>query len=237
MKLLLAIGDAAVAEAMRPAFAADQISSVQLASLSEPAAFAALADVRPRAVVCVPRWDRADLDEVRGCWWLGRASALAEIPLVLVSTADIFDGADRRARTEFDRPDPIGPRGRAAAAVEQVLADSSRLGVVVRAGPLDVGSCAVARLLGDPAGVVGGGRTCVTPVAAADVGVLVREVAVGGRAGVFHAAGDAVSLAALAEGLGIAPPRVGSTVAPPPLAAVKPPMVGATPIAAWTGAG
>lgn len=233
MDVLLASGDRDAAEAMRRAFPADAVTAVELASLTEPAAFDAVARLRPRALVCVPDFGRADLAEVQGCWWLARAGDQAGLAVVVVSTAEVFDGGDRRPRTEFDRPGPTSPRGWSALAAEQVLAESTSLGVVVRTGPLDVGARSIERLLAEPAGVVGGGAAQVTAVAATDVGVLVRELAVGRRPGVFHAAGEPVSLADLSARLGVAVPTLGSVVPPPPLEAAKPPMVGATPVSAW----
>ena len=233
MRVLLASGDRPVADAIAAAFSADVVSPLALGSLTEPTAFTAVDELSPGAVVCVPSWSRDDLDEVRGCWWLARASDLAGTTLVVVSTAEVFDGGVRRPRTEFDRPEPTGPAGRAAAAVEQLVADSTRRAVIVRAGPLDVGQRSVEQLLADPDGVAGGAATLVTPVAATGVGLLVRELAVGGRWGVFHAAGVARSLGELAARLGVAAPAAGRRVAPPPLEAPKTRMVGASAVAAW----
>ena len=236
MRLLLASGDTALAEGMTGAFADDRVAHRDdLATLGEPAAFAAVDAVVPTAVVVAPDWTRDTMNEVRGCWWFAGAAAAAGVPTVLVSTAEVFDAADRRPRDEFAVPDPSTAAGRRAFAAEQIVQRTTARAVIVRVGPTDVGACRLERLLGGT-GVVGesrGAAAAVTPVAAEDLGRVVRALAVGRRPGIFHVAGDDVTLADAADRLGVPAPPGGYGSAPPPLATVLCAMLAIPAPAAW----
>lgn len=236
MRVLVASGDRDVADGLLPAFADDQIESVDLAGLCEPAAFATVDRYRPAAVVLTPDWARAgasEMDEVRGCWWLARAADLAGVPVTLLSTAAVFDGSDRRPRSEFDAPAPNSAAGRLAHAAEQLLERTTTNLVVVRVGPLDVGALSLARLLGARGGILGGGGAEITPARIADVGPALRALSVGGRFGVWHLAGRRVSVATCAEALELPVPTPGGTPMPVPLVGQMTAMCGASLAIGW----
>lgn len=226
MRVVLAHGDEEVARHLEPAFADDEVTSADLASTREPDAFATVDQRRPAAVVLVPAWEHAGvapwpsedhLASVHGCWWWARAAGLAEIPVVLLSTAFVFPADGRAGWTEFDRPAPSTDAGRAADAAEQVVMRATREAVIVRVGPLDAGRSSLPRLLASPGGVVGGAGAEVTPAAVADVGPVLRSLAVGRRAGAYHVAGGRLALGECAARLGVEPPAAGAAAVPAPL--------------------
>lgn len=256
MRLLLASGDHALARGVAECLAVDEVvtlgtsdpaggaedtaaswggvTGVDLGGLTEPGAFAVVDRLAPRAVVLVPDWTRDGTDQIRGCWWLARAADLAGATTVLVSCAEVFDAADPRPRDEFAVASPQTPVGERAFAAEQVVQRSASTAVVVRVGPTDVGDRAFGRMLvGSGGGAPASDDAVVTPVAAAELGRVLRALTAGRRPGIFHVAGDGVTVADAAARLGIGRPPGGFRSVPPPLASVLCPMLDIAPPAAW----
>ena len=220
MRLLLGSGDREVADALAPAFAEDRMTTVELGAMSEPDAFTTVDSTAPDAVLVVPDWVRADTDELRGCWWLARAADLARTPVVLQSTAEVFDPSDRRPRSEFDRPAPATAAGRLADAAEQLLQWTTRRLVIARTGPLDRGSRSLATFADAADGVIGGADAMISPMAVGALGPSLRALMAGRRYGIWHLVAGTSTLGDAARRHGWAPPRHGDKVAPPPLTSV-----------------
>jgi hypothetical protein len=201
-------------ESLAAAFASDQVVNARL-GVSESSAFELVHEEAPDAVVMVPNWLRTGDEEVAGCWWFSRAGHLAKIPVVLLSTAAVFNSVDRTPRSEFDQPAPTDVHGKRAYEAEVLLQRTTRRAVIVRTGPTDDGS--LRDLLA--AAVVGGADATVTPLSHSEVGRLLRELTVARRYGVWHLAGEQVSLRECARRLGVPPPTEGASPVPPPLQA------------------
>ena len=217
MQVLLGSGDGELADALSDSFVDDHVVRVQLGGLGEPDAFQRVVDVDPDAVILAPDWAGDETDQLRGSWWLARAADMARVPVTVVSTAAVFDTRDRRARTEFDAAEPDTAAGRSARAVEQLVERTTRRCVIVRVGPMDVGTRTLSSLIAAPEGVVGGGSMQTTPVRVQDVGPVVRQLAIGRRYGIWHVGAGAVSIVDCARGLGLAEPRPGDARVPVPL--------------------
>lgn len=217
MNVLLASGDGELADELSASFNEDRVVSVELAGLSEPDAFQRTADIEPDAVILVPDWTGDEADQLRGSWWLARAADTAHVPVIVVSTAAVFDTRERRARTEFDVAEPDTAAGRSARAVEQLIERTTRRCVIVRVGPLDVGTRTLHSLIAARDGVVGGGSLQTTPVRVRDVGPVLRHLAVGRRYGVWHVGAGALSIADCARALGLVEPPTGDARVPVPL--------------------
>lgn len=235
--MLLAGGDGAVAGGLRTAFADDTVIAAGQA-LTEPAAFAAVEAAVPDVVAVVPDWSLTGMAAVQEVWWLARAADAADAPLVLLSTAEVLDPDPRQGpRDEFAPARPVTGAGQRAFAAETLVARTTRNGVVVRTGPLDVGAGALGDLVATPGGVQGGGGAVVTPVALVDVAPIVRHLAAGRRPGVYHVAGPQMTLAESARRLGVPAPAFGSRPVPAPLATLLGSFLDIRMPAAWPPAG
>ncbi|MCB9645714.1 MAG: sugar nucleotide-binding protein [Deltaproteobacteria bacterium] len=183
---------------------------------------AAVAEVRPEAVLLTAQWDDlegCEADEARAFTRnaepaINVAAAALEFGClpVLLSSADVFGGSGG-PWSEADPPQPLSTWARSRLKGEQFLLRAAKHGLVVRTGPvLEDGLVDLAgRLSGD---VVEADDELVSPIGAVDLGRAVAALVEARAGGVVHVAngGAPVSradlLRAAARALGLDPERV-----------------------------
>jgi dTDP-4-dehydrorhamnose reductase len=183
---------------------------------------AAVAEVRPEAVLLAFQWDDlegCEADEAKAFAKnaepaINVAAAALEfgcLPIFL-STAEVFGGSGG-PWSEADPPAPLSTWARSRLKGEQFLLRAAKGGLVVRTGPiLEDGLLSLAgRLSGD---VVAADDALVSPVGAVDLGRALSALVEARAGGVVHVAngGAPVSradlLRAAARALGLDPERV-----------------------------
>lgn len=183
---------------------------------------AAVAEVRPEAVLLTAQWDDlegCEADEARAFTRnaepaINVAAAALEFGClpVLLSSADVFGGSGG-PWSEADPAQPLSTWARSRLKGEQFLLRAAKHGLVVRTGPvLEDGLVDLAgRLSGD---VVEADDELVSPIGAVDLGRTVAALVEARAGGVVHVAngGAPVSradlLRAAARALGLDPERV-----------------------------
>lgn len=99
--------------------------------LTEPAAVERLAALQPDAVIHCAAWtdvdgcarepDRAMVANAIGTKHVALACQLLSVPLLHISTNEVFDGKLARPYLEYDRANPINPYGYSKWAAEQIV--------------------------------------------------------------------------------------------------------------------
>lgn len=99
-------------------------------------------EVRPNLVLNAAAYTKVDACEAdpepawranaAGPWWLARACARQDVPIVHFSTDYVFDGDSDRPYTEFDAPAPRSVYGRTKLAGEQLVRQACARHFIVR---------------------------------------------------------------------------------------------------------
>jgi dTDP-4-dehydrorhamnose reductase len=197
------------------AFCDHEVTAATRADLDigdEAAVAAAVEGVRPDLVVNAAAWTdvdgceadpvRAHRDNALGPWWLARACERTGATLVTFSTDYVFDGVARpgpggapRGWGETDTTDPLGVYGRSKLAGEDLVRQTLAAHHIVRTSWVSgargrnfvrtmlrlASEGAVVRVVDDQVG---------SPTVTRDLAAAVRRLAVSGRYGTVHLAGE-----------------------------------------------
>jgi dTDP-4-dehydrorhamnose reductase len=140
---------------------------------------------------------RAQRSNALGTRHVARACG-ADIPLVYISTASVFDGEKAEPYVETDRPAPVNHYARGKLAGEEAVVALVRHYTILRAGWMIGGGARDKKFVGQLARLIAAGRTPLrvvndtwgSPVYARDLLGTARRLVDGGHRGLYHAAND-----------------------------------------------